>query len=170
MQKALQSLKYLVYGGDATLYSRLSVRENLEYFSALYGIEDPEPAIKRLGFELEFIDYIDEKVDTLSRGMRQRVYIAVALINEPEVVLFDEPSLGLDVLGQVRIKSITANLRQVLNIVIYSTNILSEIAELCDRILILHRGSQIECETIPTLEKRYGRSISSLFIDIIGRR
>lgn len=156
------------FGGDATLYSRLSVRENLEYFAALHGIEDAGSDIGRLSEDLEFGSYLDKHVSDLSRGMQQRVYVAAALINDPQVVLMDEPTLGLDVSGQLQVKDITDRLCKQGRMVVYSTNILPEITELCDRVLILHKGRQIECDTIPHLEQRYGKRLESLFIDIIG--
>ena len=91
----------ILFGGDVALYDRLTGRENMIYFAKLNGMSDLEAdqAVNKITSELEMSDYIDRPVGKYSRGMKQKVSLARSIIHQPDVMLFDEPSTGLDVLS-----------------------------------------------------------------------
>ena len=151
-----------------SLYERLTVLENLEYYSALYGCHLPNSLIDELAEKLDFKSYLSKRTETLSRGMQQRVTIAVALLNNPRLVLFDEPTIGLDVSGQMVVKDVVRHLKAEKKTVIYSTNIITEISEVCDKVLILNKGKQIIFDSIEAIEADHRANLEDVFLDIIG--
>ena len=91
----------ILFGGDVALYDRLSGRENMTYFAKLNGMSDQEAkqAVDQIAQDLEMVEYIDRPVGKYSRGMKQKVSLARSIIHHPDVMLFDEPTTGLDVLS-----------------------------------------------------------------------
>ena len=89
----------ILFGGDIGLYDRLTGRENIRYFANLFGIKNDEAnkRIDELSKDFGMEDYIDKKVGKFSRGMKQKVSISRSIVHNPSVMLFDEPSTGLDV-------------------------------------------------------------------------
>ncbi|WP_106460020.1 ABC transporter ATP-binding protein [Anaerococcus sp. Marseille-P3915] len=159
----------VAFGGEVSLYDRLTVRENLNYFAALYGIENPNVTIAQLGELFDFVHYENKKIEQLSRGMKQRISLAISLIHNPELILFDEPTIGLDISGQNTIKQLVKLLKEKGKTVIYSTNIIPEVEEICDKIIILHKGNLKEFDTISNIECKYQKRIKEIFLDIIRR-
>lgn len=159
----------VAFGGEVSLYERLTVKENLNYFAALYGVGNPNIVITQLGKLFDFTNYENKKIEQLSRGMKQRISLAISLINNPELLLLDEPTIGLDVSGQNTIKQLVKSLKENEKTVIYSTNIISEVEEICDKIIILHKGNLKEFDTIPNIEYKYRKKIKEIFLDIIRR-
>lgn len=94
----------ILFGGDVGLYDRLTGRENIKYFANLFGMSDSEAnkRIDELANDFGMIEYINKRVGKFSRGMKQKVSIARSIIHNPSVMLFDEPSTGLDV-GATRV-------------------------------------------------------------------
>lgn len=125
------------------LYPSLTVRELLLFFADLYGLA-PKRARQRLE-ELEtllqFDDVVDRRCTTLSSGQKQRVTLARALIHDPPVMLLDEPTRGLDVVGSQVVIEYIGHLRDQGKAVIISTHRLDEAQRLCDRFGLLHKGS-----------------------------
>ena len=116
---------------------------------------------------LQFEEYIDKRTETLSRGMQQRVSIAISLVNDPDLLLFDEPTIGLDFSGQTIIRMLVQSLKRRGKKIIYSTNIIQEAREICDRVLILHKGHIIDFDTIENIEKKHGEKLEAVFFKII---
>lgn len=159
----------VAFGGEVSLYERLTVKENLNYFAALYGVENPNIVITEFGKLFDFTNYENKKIEQLSRGMKQRISLAISLINNPELILFDEPTIGLDISGQNTIKKLVKSLKENEKTVIYSTNIISEVEEICDKIIILHKGNLKEFDTISNIEYKYRKKLKEIFLDIIRR-
>ncbi len=154
-------------GGEVSLYERLTVKENINYYSALYGIHLSDSKLSELAELLQFEDYINKRTENLSRGMQQRVSIAISLVNNPDMMLFDEPTIGLDFSGQILIKQLVQSLKNKGKTIIYSTNIIQEAREICERILILHKGSLIEFDTVANIEKKHGEGLEKVFLRMI---
>ncbi len=122
------------------LYLRLSVHENLEYFAGLYGL-GPVGARRRIAEALEAVDMADRARDlggSLSKGLRQRVGLARALLNEPRVLFLDEPTSGLDPVSTMEVRELIAGLRARGVTVFLTTHRLEEAERLCDRVAILN--------------------------------
>jgi ABC-2 type transport system ATP-binding protein len=124
------------------VYEDMTAREYLEFFAALYGIE-PDRARRVIGDVLELTDLVakaDAQVETLSRGVQQRLGLARVLVHDPEVLLLDEPASGLDPRARIEIRELLKELRTMGKTVLVSSHILSDLAEICNRVAIIERG------------------------------
>ena len=139
-----------VFGGERSLYFRLSAEDNLFYFADLYKI----PRKKQLEIVpslLELVglgDVANRRVETFSKGMKQRLQIARALLNDPEIIFLDEPSIGLDPVGALELRNIIKDLAQKGKTILLTTHYMAEAEELCDRIAIINHGEIVTCGTI----------------------
>ena len=142
---------YLV--GSPSAYPELSVRENLEIARRLYGITDPG-ATGRVIEHLGLVSYASRKAGTLSTGNFQRLGLARALLHDPELLILDEPTNGLDPAGVVEIRELLASLAREKGVTIFmSSHILTEVDRLATRIGIIHQGCLIEELDTEALEK-----------------
>ena len=125
-----------------TVYSTLSANEYLALCGALHEMETAEVAARaaRMLELFQLTEAADRRLDTLSKGMRQKVVIAAALLHDPEVVLFDEPLSGLDANAAWLIKDIVRGLADRGKTVLYCSHILDVVERLCERVIILDRG------------------------------
>ena len=132
-------------------YDYLSGRELLSYSAALFGIHAAR-AKKRSEELLELVGLTPEQADRqlrkYSKGMLQRIGIAQALVNDPEVVFMDEPMSGLDPLGRREVRDLLLGLGERGKTVFFSSHILSDVETLCDRAAILNKGKLVQCGTI----------------------
>ena len=161
----------ILFGGDVALYDRLTGRENMIYFAKLNGMSDLEAnqAVNKIASELEMSDYIDRPVGKYSRGMKQKVSLARSIIHQPDVMLFDEPSTGLDVLSSKLIHDFILKCKKDNKAIVFSSHNMYETEKLCDRIIIIHKGKIVASGTIEQLKKDYQKdSIEDLFIECIG--
>jgi sodium transport system ATP-binding protein len=128
--------------GGTGLYDRLSPRELLEFYGSLYGLsrERLESRIKALIEELGIGGFDHRRIETLSSGMKQRVSIARSLIHSPELIIFDEPTTGLDVPSAQITLSYIASCRSSGKSVIFSTHHMHEIEKLCDEVVLIQEG------------------------------
>lgn len=139
-----------IFGGERSLYFRLSAQDNLFYFADLYKI----PRKKQLELVpslLELVglgDVTNRRVETFSKGMKQRLQIARALLNDPEIIFLDEPSIGLDPVGALELRNIIKDLAKKGKTILLTTHYMAEAEELCDRIAIINHGEIVTCGTI----------------------
>jgi ABC-2 type transport system ATP-binding protein/sodium transport system ATP-binding protein len=140
------------------LYQWLSPREMLLFFADLYGVPPATAAaeLQRLSELLELTEFLDQRCATLSTGQRQRVNLARALIHQPPVMLLDEPSLGLDVLGSQIVIEYIGHLRAAGKAVIITTHRLEEAERMCSRFGLLHRGRLVSEGTLAELRAATG--------------
>jgi ABC-2 type transport system ATP-binding protein len=131
-----------VFGGERGLYWRLSGLDNLRYFADLYQIP-PDVSRRRIG---ELLDVLDlkgrehDKVEGYSRGMKQRLHLARGLLNEPEVLFLDEPTIGLDPVGGRELRGLVRRLADEGTTVFLTTHYMLEADEICDRIAVIKKG------------------------------
>lgn len=133
----------VISGGERNLYWRLTGRENLEYFGSLYGIKKDElnNRIKECLSVVQLLDVADIPVERYSKGMKQRLQIAKGLINNPEYILLDEPTLGLDIVIAKELRQYVFKLAKEFNKgILLTTHYLKEVEELCDYIYLLDNG------------------------------
>jgi ABC-2 type transport system ATP-binding protein len=147
---------------------RLSVRENLRVYGMLYGVRDLGRQIEALARDLQLEDFIDRRVGSLSAGQRTRVALAKALVNEPELLLLDEPTASLDpdtgdwVRGYLE----TYRARTGASILMASHN-MGEVERLCSDVLMMRRGRIVDRGSPEMLIDRYGReTLEEVFLDI----
>src|SRR6185503_10410085 len=98
----------------------------------------------------------DARVDKLSSGMKQKVSLARTVVHDPPVLIFDEPTVGLDILNALEIHEVVKELRREGKTILFSTHIMSEAEKLCDRIAILHGGRILVCDTLAGLRASTG--------------
>jgi sodium transport system ATP-binding protein len=153
------------------LYDRLTAFETVEYFGQLYGLDSA--TIKRRADEifkaLDMEEFRDRRCAKLSTGMKQKVSIARTLIHDPPVMIFDEPTNGLDVMAARSITDFIRQCRDRGKTVIFSTHIMTEAEKLCDRIGIIHAG-KIQAEgTLDEMRGHYGKNdLEEIFVVVSG--
>jgi ABC-2 type transport system ATP-binding protein len=145
-----------VFGGDRGLYDRLSALDNLRYFADLYRVPVRE---KRARIEelLELVGLTGrerERVETYSRGMRQRLHIARGLLHDPDVLFLDEPTIGLDPVGAREVRETIANLRHQGKTILLTTHYMYEADELCQNIAVIAHGKIVGEGTPGELKRR----------------
>lgn len=152
------------------LYGRLTPREVLRYFGALYGLprKQVDARIEALSAAFGMDEFLGRHCDKLSTGMKQKVNIARTVLHEPPVVVFDEPTGGLDVLTGRSIVQFVRQCREEGKTVILSTHIMSEVEKLCDRVGVIHQGRLFFTGTVADLRERHGHDLEDAFVRLIG--
>lgn len=156
---------------STALYGRLTAREMIVYFGKLNGLADAEirARTQRIADELAMHDFLDRRCDTFSTGMKQKTSIARTLIHDPAVMIFDEPTLGLDVMTARAIVKFVRECRNRGKTVIYSTHVMSEVEKLCDTIGIIHGGKLMAEGTLAGLRATSGeQDMEEIFVKIVG--
>jgi len=153
------------------LYGRLTARETVEYFGRLNGLNGG--ALKKRVAELfQLLDvgeFADRRCDKLSTGMKQKVSIARTLVHDPPVMIFDEPTVGLDVMTARTIVGFIRDCRTRGKTVIFSTHVMSEAEKLCDTIGIIHDGKLLTEGTLAELRQRSGLiDLEEIFVKTVG--
>lgn len=146
MDKAIDIKSRIGYlSGNTKLYGRLSVREMMTMFAGIYGIpEDEIPnRVDEVRELLDLDEFIDNRIEKLSTGQTQRASIARCIIHNPEIYIFDEPTLGLDILSSTAIIEFMKKEKERGKTVIYSTHYMEEAEYLCDRIVMINKGRAI---------------------------
>ena len=139
------------------LYLDMYVREYLEFVAEVYGLkgvarrETVEGVIERTGLTVE----ANKKIGQLSKGYRQRVGIAAAIIHNPRVLILDEPTTGLDPNQLIEIRQLIKDLGRD-RLVIFSTHIMQEVEQVCDDVIVINKGNVIEQGTKDALVAKYG--------------
>ncbi|WP_158970355.1 ATP-binding cassette domain-containing protein [Paraglaciecola sp. L3A3] len=128
--------------GTTGLYGRLSGRENIQYFAKLHGMQDNaiETRIQELADLLDMHSFLDRRSENFSTGMKQKTAIARAVIHEPELVILDEPTTGLDIMAAQTVLNFIRGLKDKGTPVIFSTHHLDEVQELCEKVVVIDQG------------------------------
>ena len=153
------------------LYTRLTARENIRYYGELHGMSTAQvrSRIEELVETLDMADFIDRRTEGFSQGQRVKVAIARAMVHQPQTVLMDEPSNGLDVMSTRALRRYILGLKADGHSVVLSTHIMQEVAALCDRIVIIARGEIAADGTAQQLLQRSGcDSLEDAFVALIG--
>jgi sodium transport system ATP-binding protein len=153
------------------LYPRLTSQEMVEYFGRLNGLD--EAALKKrvddIFSRLDMNGFRDRRCDKLSTGMKQKTSIARTLVHDPPVMIFDEPTLGLDVMTARTITAFIRECRDRGKTVIFSTHVMSEVEKLCDTIGIIHNGKLLTEGPLPQLRDKYAEiDLEEIFVKVVG--
>lgn len=143
---------------SAPLYSDMIVEEYLEYIAQMHG-QNPKERIPALCKECGLKEVMDKKIGELSRGNRQRVSLAHALMNNPEILILDEPTGGLDPNQIEDVRSIIREIGKTRTVII-STHILSEVETMCNHVIIISKGKVVADNPTEELKERFGHEIS----------
>jgi sodium transport system ATP-binding protein len=153
------------------LYGRLTAREIIAYFGRLHGLSEAEIVARtlRLANELELHAFLDRRAEKFSTGMKQKTSIARTLIHDPAVMIFDEPTLGLDVMTSRAVIRFVRECRARGKTVIYSTHVMSEVEKVCDVIGVIHDGRLLAEGTLPELAAQTGETdMEDIFVKLVS--
>ena len=156
---------------STALYGRLTAREMIGYFGRLNGMNPAaiRARIQQLSAELDMDEFLDRRCEKFSTGMKQKTSIARTLVHDPAVMIFDEPTLGLDVMTARAIVRFVRDCRARGKTVIYSTHVMSEVEKLCDVIGIIHGGKLLAEGTLADLRARHGeQDMEEIFVKAVG--
>ncbi len=156
---------------NTAIYDRMSAWELVEYFGRLYGLEKDRlrARMEEVFASLQMNDFRDRLGAKMSTGMRQKVSIARAIIHDPPVLIFDEPTLGLDVLVARAVLQSIEQLRSAGKCILYSTHIMREVERLCDRVAIISVGKIQATGTLADLREQYQqKDLEELFFQLVS--
>lgn len=162
----------VLFGGETGLYDRLTARENLEYFATLYGLSKHETKVRieELAKMFGMKDYLNRKVVGFSKGMRQKVAIARTLIHNPDIILFDEPTTGLDITSSNVFRQLVHQLKRDGKTIIFSSHIMEEVTMLCDTVAMMHKGELVHHGSLEALYKEEeSRDLNYIFMSKLVR-
>jgi len=156
---------------STAIYDRMTAWEMVEFFGKLYGLT-PERLRERMESvfaTLQMNDFRDVLGAKMSTGMRQKVSIGRAIVHDPPVMIFDEPTLGLDVLVARAVLQNIERLRDEGKCILYSTHIMREVEKLCDRVAIVSKGKIQAAGTLDELRERHGQQdLEELFFQLVS--
>ncbi len=165
-KKALESCGTLIETPE--IYPSLTPREALSMIADIRGLPSNE-ARRRIGevvAEVKMEEWLDKKVGKFSRGMKQRINIAAALLSEPSIILLDEPTTGLDPRGQAEVRDIVKSLKKSDRLVFMSSHLLNEVSEICDEVAIIDHGKLVVYDTLPNVTRRFSGDGGASIIDV----
>lgn len=170
-KKGIREKINFIFGGERNLYWRLSAYDNLKYFSDLYKVDRSvqknriPQLLKLVGLE----EYSHHRVETFSKGMKQRLQIARGLINDPEILFLDEPTIGLDPSSAIVLRDIIKSLSKKGKTILLTTHYMKEAEELCDRVTILSKGEIVATgKTKKLISSMESSSLEELYLKVIG--
>ena len=149
------------------LYRKMTVSKVLAYFGVLKGVNTHQLNGRVLKWleQVELSDWANKKVENLSRGMHQKLQFAVTIINEPELLILDEPFSGLDPLNQELLKDIILEMRDEGRTIIFSTHVMHEAEELCDSILLINKGKSVLDDRLDQIRSQHSSGAVSVEIE-----
>jgi ABC-2 type transport system ATP-binding protein len=161
---------------DLALYDELSARENLRFFGALYNLSGPalEHAMSAALTMVGLADRAREKVKAFSGGMKRRLNLAAGLLHDPDILLLDEPTVGVDPQSRNAIFGNLEELKRRGKALLYTTHYMEEAERLADRIVVIDHGKVVADDTLDGLYAGVGatggqRSLESVFLTLTGR-
>jgi sodium transport system ATP-binding protein len=152
------------------IYDRMTALEFVQYFGRLYGMTEAKLTgrIEDVFATLQMNDFRDTLGAKMSTGMKQKVSIARTIIHDPPVLVFDEPTAGLDVLVARNVLESIERLRDAGKCILFSTHIMSEVEKLCDRVTIIYRGKALACGSLQALREQYEeQDVEELFFRLV---
>jgi sodium transport system ATP-binding protein len=156
---------------STAIYDRMTAWELVEYFARLYGLdgEQLKARMEEVFATLRMNDFRDVLGAKMSTGMRQKVSVARAIVHDPPILIFDEPTLGLDVLVARAVLKNIEQLRELGKCIVYSTHIMREVEKLCDRVAIVSRGKIRATGTLEQLREQYKQDdLEELFFELVS--
>jgi sodium transport system ATP-binding protein len=158
-----------VVTAEIGVYARLSARENIVYFAELSGVLDGElnQRVDAVIDRLDMGSFAKQRAESLSSGQKQKVAIARAIVHDPDILMFDEPTSNLDVLASREIRDFMVESRGRGKCVIFSTHVLHDAERLCDRVTILHQGNVVASGTTAEVRGSH-RDLEDAFLELVG--
>jgi len=157
-----------VVTAEIGVYPRLTARENITYFAELTGVLDGEMErrVDAVVDRLDMASFANQRAESLSSGQKQKVAIARAIVHDPPVLMFDEPTSNLDVLASREIREFMVESRGRGKCVIFSTHVLHDAERLCDRVTIIHQGRVVASGTTGEVRGRH-EDLEGAFLSLV---
>jgi len=168
-EKVKEKIGFL--SSDTGLYQRLTAEETVNYFGKLNGMEKNilKKRVDEIFERFDMNEFRKRRVGKLSTGMKQKISIARTFINDPEVLILDEPTIGLDVVTSRSIIQFIKESKQADKCILFSTHVMWEAQKLCDDIAIIHEGKILEAGTLEQLRAKTGlEDLDDIFVKIVG--
>jgi ABC-2 type transport system ATP-binding protein len=161
-KKALESVGALIESPE--IYPALTPREALSMVADIRGLHraDARKKIEETVAEVKMQEWLDKKVGKFSKGMKQRINIAAALLSDPRIVMLDEPTTGLDPRGQAEVRDIVKDLKKKSRLVFMSSHLLNEVQEICDEVAMIDHGKLIVYDTLSNVTRRFSNDGSNV--------
>lgn len=165
-RKALEQCGTLIESPE--IYPSLTPSKALSMVAELHGIPRTERAnrVKQVMAEVKMEGWEEKKIGKLSKGMKQRINIASALLPEPEILLLDEPTTGLDPRGMAEVRDIVKSLKKKNRLIFMSSHLLNEVSDVCDEVAIIDHGKLLVYDTLDNVTSRFSADISTTVIEI----
>ena len=135
------------------LYNEMTVLEYLNFVSQIYNLKDSKKRILKVSKEIGLVKVMEQEINSLSKGFRQRVGIAATLVHDPEILLLDEPTTGLDPNQLVEIRHLIKKIGQE-KIILLSTHIMQEIPKICNRVIVINNGKLVDDKSLHLKEEK----------------
>ncbi len=150
------------------IYPSLTPNKALSMVAELHGIERSERAnrVEEAIAEVKMDEWKDKKIGKLSKGMKQRINIAAALLPEPEVILLDEPTTGLDPKGMTEVRNIVKSLKKKNRLIFMSSHLLNEVSDVCDQVVIIDHGKLLVYDSLENVTSRFSANGTTIVIEI----
>ena len=153
------------------LYKKESVIDTMIYFGRLRGLKNPKEWSMNYLKRVEMQDFAKTRVDKLSQGMQQKIQVGIAVMNDPELLILDEPTKGFDPMNRKLLMTIIEELHKKGTAVILITHYMEEVERLCDRILLLRDGKAKAYGTVKDVRKEFGgKSLDDIFVEVYGAK
>jgi sodium transport system ATP-binding protein len=155
---------------NAGVYGRLTARESIRYTGQLYGVpaDALDARLEALAATLDLTPHLDRLCETFSKGMKQKVNVARALVHNPPVIFLDEPTSGLDVISARAVRDFVEGAKRDGRCVILSTHVMDEADKLCDRVAIVAAGRVRAEGTLADLKAQSGLDLEDLFVQQVA--
>jgi sodium transport system ATP-binding protein len=161
----------ILFGGESGLYDRLTAAENIAYFGRLNNMDEDQlkERIEELARIFGMEEYIHRKAGKFSKGMKQKVAFARSIVHNPDIMLFDEPTTGLDVSAIRNVHEFIIDCKAQGKTIVLSSHTMSEVEKLCDRIGIIHKGRMVAQGSIEELREQYkDKALEDIFVELAG--
>lgn len=156
---------------NAEIYDVLSPMEYLDFIGKLYGMEEPvlSDRIVKLLTAFGLADNINDRMDTFSKGMKQKVLLTAGIINNPKILILDEPLSGLDANAVILVKELIMRLSKEGKTIFYCSHMMDVVEKVSDRILLINKGQIIADGTFESLKQNYSDTLEQIFSKLTGR-
>lgn len=167
---AAKSRMGILLGGETGLYDRLTARENIAYFASLHSIprKVQQERIEQISETLGLDSYLDKRCGEFSRGMKQKTSFARALIHDPEVIILDEPTTGLDLYSSLTVREFIIRCREQGRTILFSSHNTDEVRRIADRIVIIHGGKIVGDMPLGRELASDSSALESLYFSLTG--
>jgi len=165
-KKALASVGSLIESPE--IYPALTPREALSMVAEIRGMPRSErkKKIEEVVSEVKMEEWLDKKVGKFSKGMKQRINISAALLSEPEILLLDEPSTGLDPRGMSEVREIVKSLKHKNRLIFMSSHLLNEVSDICDEVAMIDHGKLLVYDKLNNVVSRFSGDGGEMIIDV----